>query len=51
MAIEKIKKISERIYAKAGGISEQATGTATDASITNDYSSIIFFFYYAYEMI
>ena len=41
IAIEKIKKISERIYAKAGGISEQATGTATDASITNDYSSIL----------
>ena len=38
-AIEKIKKISERVYLKAGSISEQSVGSAKSASITKKDST------------
>lgn len=37
-AVDKIKQISERIYAKVGGASEQAVGTGTSTSATSDSS-------------
>ena len=37
-AIEKVKQISERIYTKAGGLSEQAVGTGTASSATGTTS-------------